>query len=37
MLIKLIKEDKIVFVENVVEFCIITFNKEFEFINYGEY
>lgn len=36
MLIKLVNEDKIVFVENVCEFCIITFNKEYEYINLGE-
>ena len=36
MLVKLIKEDKLVYCENVLEFTIITFNKEFEYINLGE-
>ena len=35
MLIKLIKEDKIVYCENVCEFAILTFNKEFEYLNLG--
>lgn len=36
MLIKLIKQDILVYCENVLEFAIATFNKEFEYINLGE-
>lgn len=36
MLIKLVKEDILVYCENVLEFAIATFNKDFEFINLGE-
>ena len=36
MLVKLIKEDKLVYCENVLEFAIITFNKDYEYINLGE-
>ena len=36
MLIKLIKEDILVYCDNVLDFAIATFNKEFEYINLGE-
>ena len=36
MLIKLVKEDKLIFIKNVVEFAILTFNKDFEYVNLGE-
>ena len=36
MLIKLIEQDLLVYCENVLEFAIATFNKDFEYINLGE-
>ena len=36
MLIKLIEQDIIISCENVLEFAIATFNKDFEYINLGE-
>lgn len=36
MLIKLIEQDILVYCDNVLDFAIATFNKEFEFINLGE-
>ena len=36
MLIKLVQEDLLIYVENVMEFAIKTFNKDFEYINLGE-
>lgn len=36
MWIKLLENDKIVFCKNIAEFVILTFNKEFEYINLGE-
>ena len=36
MLIKLVETGKIIYVDNCLEFAIITFNKDFEYINLGE-
>lgn len=36
MLIKICATDELIYVENVCEFAIITFNKDFEYINLGE-
>ena len=36
MLIKICETGKIIYVDNCLEFAIITFNKDYEFLNYGE-
>ena len=36
MLIKLIEQDILVYCENVLEFAIATFNKDFEYITLRE-
>lgn len=36
MLIKLIDTDELIYCENVLDFAIVTRNKDFEYINLGE-